>query len=86
MKLNENFLIHTSDGETLLVPTAEASFRGIVRCNKSVEAILRCLEHGADEEEIVRSLCDRFDGEESVIRADVKSVLSDLRGVGAIDE
>lgn len=86
MKLNENFLIHTSDDETLLVPTAGADFRGIVRCNKSVEAVLRCLERGADEEGIVRSLCERFDGDEAVIRADVKTVLTDLRGIGAIDE
>lgn len=86
MKLNENFLIHTMGEETLLVPTAEADFRGIVNCNKSVEAILRCLEKGADEEEIVRSLCERFDGDETDIRADVADVLGKLRGIGAIDE
>lgn len=86
VKLNENFLIHTMGDETILVPTAEAGFRGVVQCNKSVEVILRCLEKGTDEEGIVRALTERFDGDEAEIRADVSSVLSELRGIGALDE
>ena len=34
MKLNENFLIHRINGETMLVPTAAAPFHGLGEGNK----------------------------------------------------
>ena len=83
--LSENFIIHSMDGETLLVPTADADFRGIVRCNNSVEVILRALEKGVEnEEEIVEALIDRFDGEESDMRDDVRRTLAELKKIGAV--
>lgn len=39
MRLNEQFIVHISDGESLLVPTADAPFSGLVQGNKSVGAI-----------------------------------------------
>ena len=43
MKLNENFVIHTIDDETMLIPTAEAPFHGLGEGNETVGVILRCL-------------------------------------------
>ncbi len=31
MKLNKNFILHVAEGETLLVPTGDAAFSGIIR-------------------------------------------------------
>lgn len=85
MKLSEKFIVHSMDGETLLVPTAEADFRGIVRCNNSVEVILCALEKGADsEEELVEALTERFDGDEAEMREDVLQTVEKLREIGAI--
>ena len=85
MKLSENFIIHSMEGQTLLVPTSDADFRGIVRCNKTVEVILRALEKGVDsEEEIVEALTERFDGEEAEMREDARSTLERLREIGAV--
>lgn len=85
MKLNENFIVHTENGETLLVPTAEASFFGIVRGNKTLGVILGCLESGAARDEIVRTLNDRFEADDGEIENDVDAVLAQLREIGAID-
>lgn len=86
MKLNKNFIMHTMDGETVVVPTAEAGFHGLIQGNKSVEAILQCLEHDTTEEEILKNLTERFDGDESLMRADIRDVVSRLKKIGAIDE
>ena len=86
MKLNENFVIHTIDGQVVLVPLNGASFRGLVQGNKSVGVILECLSRGADEEEIVSVMCSRFKGDREPIREDVSDVLTKLKAIGAIDE
>ncbi len=86
MKLNENYIVHIDGGETLLVPTAEASFSGIVRGNKTLGLILELLEQEITRDEIVRTLSDRFESEDGEIENDVDSVLKRLREIGAVDD
>ncbi len=86
MKLNRNFISHTIDGESVLVPTADADFHGLVQGNKSVGVILECLEKDTTEEEIIDALSERFSGDREIMRADVADVISKLREIGAIDE
>lgn len=86
MRLNPNFIKHTMDGVTLVVPTADAEFHGLVQGNKTVGVILDCLENGSTQEDIVKTLCDRFDGDPSEIEADVADVIFRLKEIGAIDE
>ena len=86
MKLNRHFIVHSDGGETLLVPTAEADFSGIVRGNKTFGTILGLLENEITQEEIVRALCERFEADEGVIEADVAEILEQLRSVSALDE
>ena len=86
MKLNPNFIKHTIDDETVIVPTAGAKFHGLVQGNKSVAAILECLERGADEKEIADELCRRYNGDRAIIEEDVADVIARLRAIGAIDD
>ena len=86
MKLNDNFVKHTMDGQTVLVPTAGAPFHGLIQGNKSVEAILDCLMTDTTEDEIVEVMCGRFRGDREIIKTDVASVVSRLKAIGAIDE
>ena len=86
MRINENFIKHTVDGETILVPTGSADFHGLVQGNKSVSAILDCLENDVTEEEIVDTLCKLFNGDREIISADVADVISRLKKIGAIDD
>lgn len=85
MKLNSNYIKHTIDDQTVVVPTAGADFHGLVQGNKSVAVILECLENETTEEEITEELARRFSGDKEVMRADVRDVISQLRSIGAID-
>lgn len=86
MKLKKDFIIHETKNETILVPTGDAGFSGIVRGNATLDAILDLLKQDTDEEKIVAAMLARFDAPEEVIAADVKKALSELRKIGALDE
>lgn len=86
MKLNENFLIHNMNGETLLIPTAEAPFHGLGQGNATVGIILNCLTEDTSEEKIVDALAAEFVGSREEMAEDVRSVIAKLRAIGAIEE
>lgn len=85
MKLKDEFIVHNVGDETLLVPTAEASFHGLVQGNKTVDVILNCLMKDTTEEEILSVMKERFDGDEADMRADIADVIAQLRAIGAVD-
>ncbi|MBQ3331052.1 MAG: PqqD family protein [Ruminococcus sp.] len=85
MKLKDEFIVHSVGDETLLVPTAGASFHGLVQGNKTVDVILNCLLKDTTEEEILSVMKERFDGDEADMRADIADVIAQLRAIGAID-
>lgn len=86
MKLNKNFIRHTMDGQAIVVPTGDADFHGLVQGNKTVGAILECLENDTTEEKIVETMCARFNGDRRIIEEDVADVIAQLRRIGAVDE
>lgn len=86
MKLKENFVVHTMQGETLLIPTAGAPFHGLGQGNETVGVILHCLERDTTAEEIVEALAAAFHGSRQEMTEDVSSVIAKLRAIGAIDE
>lgn len=86
LKLNQHFLSHDVDGQTVIVPTAGAEFHGLIQCNKTLSAIAECLKNDITENEIVDTLCNRFDGDREDIAADVHEAIGRLRKIGAIDE
>ena len=86
MKLNHNFLLHTINGETLLVPAGKAQFSGIVRGNQTLGMILERLKTVTTEQELVAAIRSEFDAPEGAVENDVRTVLDKLRGIGALDE
>ncbi len=86
MKLKNEFIVHNVGDETLLVPTADASFHGLVQGNKTVDTILNCLKEDTTEEKVLDSLKEKYDGDEEDMRADIADVIKRLRAIGAIDE
>ena len=86
MKINKDFLLYNTDGESLLVPTGKADFSGIVRGNKTLGAVLELLKADTTEAEIVAAMKARFDAPEGAIERDVARILSELRKIGALDE
>lgn len=85
MKLKDEFIVHNVGDETLLVPTAEANFHGLVQGNKTVDVILNCLHKDTTEDEILSVMKEKYDGNEADMRADIADVIEKLRAIGAID-
>ena len=86
MKLRKEFIVHNTGSESLLVPAGGAGFSGLVRGNKTLGAILDLLKEETTEEEIISAMCQRYDAPRERIAPDVKHALSELRGIGALDE
>jgi hypothetical protein len=86
MKLNKDFLLHNTGSESILVPTGNAGFSGVVRGNKTLGAVLELLKEETTEAEIITALKSRFDAPEGAIEKDVAKALAELRRIGALDE
>ncbi len=86
MKLKKEFITHVTEEESLLVPTGNAEFSGIVRGNRTLGVILELLKEETTEEKIVSALKDRFDTPEGAAERDTARALAELRGIGALDE
>ena len=86
MKLSKNFILHSANGETMLVPTGKAKFSGIVRGNKTLGAVLELLREETTEDAVVAAMKARFDAPDDVIVRDVGKVLGELRKIGAVEE
>ena len=85
MKLKDSFITYKTDQEILLVPAGGSGFSGLVRGNRTLEAILELLKADTTQEAVISSMKARFDGAEDEIARDVKKVISELGKIGAID-
>ena len=86
MKLKKEFITHIVGNESILVPTGEADFSGVVRGNKTLGAVLELLKEKTTEADLVTALRSRFDAPEGAVERDVQKALSELRKIGALDE
>ena len=86
MKLNKDFLLHNTGSESILVPTGNAGFSGVVRGNKTLGAVLELLKEETTEAEIITTLKSRFDAPDGAIEQDMAKALTELRKIGALDE
>ena len=86
MKLNKEFLLHNTGGESILVPTGNAGFSGVVRGNRTLGAVLELLKKETTEAEIIDAMKARFDAPGGAVEKDVARVLAELRKIGALDE
>ena len=86
MKLKKAFITHQTDRESLLVPTGDAGFAGLMKGNHTLGVILELLKQETDEAQIVAAMQARFDASEEVIACDVHRAITALREIGAIEE
>ena len=86
MKVKSDFIIHNRENESLLVSTGASDFNGIVRGNKIFGDIVSLMEEDTTEDQIVASMLERYDATEEQVRRDVVRVITELRGIGALDE
>ncbi len=86
MKLNPDFLVHKTKNETIIVPTGNAGFSGVVKGNETFGAILEFLKKDTTQQQIVDAMLEQYDAPRKVIEKDVADTISKLRKIGAIDE
>ena len=86
MKLKEDFILHETNGQQVMVSTGASSFSGLVRTNKTAAFILECLKEETTEDGIVKAMLEKYDAPEELIRRDVARILDKLRSIGAISE
>ena len=86
MKLNKEFLLHNTNNESILVPTGNAEFSGVVRGNTTLGAVLELLTSEITEGELIAKMDSRYDAPAETIEKDIKKVLQELRKIGALDE
>ena len=85
MKLKEEFVVHNTGSEIVIVGTGNSGFSGVVRGNNTLGAILELLSEDVREEEIVSAMKARFEAPAGAIERDVSRAIGELRRIGAID-
>lgn len=85
MKINSGFITHNDGEDMLLVSTGETKFSGLVRSNPTAGFIIECLEQETTEDEIVARMQQKWEVSDEIARRDVRKVVEQLRGIGAID-
>ena len=86
MKLKQEFIVYHSGKDSIMIPTGNAEFSGIVRGNKTLGIIFDYLKDDTTEELIVKQLKEKFNDNNGQIESNVKKVLNELRKIGAIEE
>ena len=87
MKLKKEFIPHETGKESLLLPTGNAGFAGLVKGNRTLGVILKYLtREDMTETEIIADMKERFDAPEEVIARDVRKAIAELRRIGALNE
>lgn len=86
MKLNKNFLVHKTGKETVIVPTANAGFSGVVQGDKTLGVILDLLKENTTQQKIIDTMTEQYDAPRETIEKDVADVIGRLKQIGAINE
>ncbi|MCR5121373.1 MAG: PqqD family protein [Ruminococcus sp.] len=86
MKIRKNYILHSSDDQTVLVAAGGAKFSGFVRGNEMLGVILEMLRSDTTEEKLIGEMRSKYNAPEGLIESDVKKVLEILRKADALEE
>ncbi len=88
MKIEKNIIVREIAGEFILIPVGEAALKsnGIFAVTEVGTAIWAGLSAEKTEDEIIASLLEEYDVEESVLRADYAEFTAKIRELGLIVE
>lgn len=77
MKRNDDYIIRTIAGETLLVPTGKAAreFSGLVTLNELGAFIWEHLNEARDAEALCQMILREYDGDAQTVRKDTEEFL-----------
>ena len=87
MKLKKEFITHTIQDTQIMVAVGPMtkSFHGLVRSNETAAFIVDALKNETTEETIVEKLLAEYDVDRAAAQRDVRSILTKLDSIGAIE-
>lgn len=85
MRLKKEYVAHNAGNESVLVPTGDAGWAGVVRGNRTLGTILSLLREETTEDEVVAAMHERYVAPEGAIERDVARAIGELRRIGALD-
>ncbi len=89
MKIKKGFILREfSETMNVVVGVGEnaTKINGYLTLNATGVIVWKTLEKGATVDEIVAKILEEYDADKSVVEADVLSVISTLKKIGAIDD
>lgn len=88
MKIKKGYVIRKVMGNNVVIATGEASrnFHGMVKLNDTAAEIWGYLAEGLSEEDICKSMLEKYDVAPELLKADVRSTLQTLKKQGFIEE
>lgn len=88
MKLKDGIVTNSIDGESFAIATGKAAreFNGLIKNNPSAAFIFELLKMEQTEDSIVAAMLEKYDVDESTVRADVKELLELLKSKNLIEE
>lgn len=80
MKLKDEIVLGNIDGKDFAIATGSLSqkFQGLINNNPTANFIFTLLKTEQTEDSIVKAMLEKYDADESVIRADVRELLAQL--------
>ena len=85
MKLKDEFIIQNIGDTQVMVSMSGSDFNGVVKSNKTAAQIINMLIKGTTRDEIISAMLEQYDAPRDLISSDVDKVISQLRGIGAIE-
>ena len=86
MKLNSDFITHTSGEQHYVVSLGRGEFKGIIKNNGTAAFICEQLKSDTTEDRIVEAMLEEYEVDAETAHAAVRKVVEKLRSVGAIDD
>lgn len=89
MKIKQGFLLREVAGSWIVVPLGQrvVEFNGLMSLSESGALLWKRLEEEVqNEQELVSSITDEYDVEESVAREDIRAFINSITEKGLIEE
>jgi hypothetical protein len=87
MKIKDGFMLREIAGNWVVVPIGQrvVDFNGLMTLNESGVLLWKKLEQGATREELISSILDEYEIDESTAKADVEGFFLKLGEKGILD-
>lgn len=80
MKLKDGFLLRHVAGQPVVLPSgADVDFNDMITLNETGCTLWKCLEQGAQREELIRSLLDEYEVDEATAGTAVDAFVQQLK-------